>query len=285
MTAYLRMTKPTIVMLIVVTAIPALLMASAGKVEVIVWMIALLGTVLSAASASVFNHVFDAQLDQQMARTRNRPLAKGQVTKGRATLFALILGFGALVVLAWGTTLTATVIAFGGIVFYALVYTLILKRHTPQNIVIGGAAGAVGPLIGWSAVTGELSWAAWLLSLIIFLWTPPHFWALAIYYRHDYQQAKIPMYPAVYGVKRTKQAIICYITTLLPVWIALYLVSDCSIVFLLISLALTGYFLRRAWLFDTGGSMALFRFSCLYILLLFSGLAVDQMVVLMLVGT
>lgn len=284
MNAYLQMTKPTIVMLIVVTAIPALLMASAGAVDIIVWTVALVGTVLSAASASVFNHVFDAQLDQQMTRTRNRPLARGQVTKRRAIIFASVLAIGALAILAWGTTLTATGIAFGGIVFYALVYTLILKRHTPQNIVIGGAAGAVGPLIGWAAVTGELSWVAWLLSLIIFLWTPPHFWALAIYYRRDYQRAQIPMYPAVYGVKRTKQAIICYVVTLLPVWVALYLVSSCSLVFLLISLALTGYFLRRAWLFntDTGDSMALFRFSCLYILLLFAGLAVDQVVVLLL---
>ena len=284
MNAYLRMTKPTIVMLIVVTAMPALLMASAGAVDVIVWTVALIGTVLSAASASVFNHVFDAQLDQQMTRTRNRPLARGQVTKRRAIIFASLLAIGALAILAWGTTLTATGIAFGGIVFYALVYTLILKRHTPQNIVIGGAAGAVGPLIGWAAVTGELSWVAWLLSLIIFLWTPPHFWALAIYYRHDYQRAQIPMYPAVYGVKRTKRAIICYVVTLLPVWVTLYLVSSCSLVFLLISLTLTGYFLRRAWLFntDTGDSMALFRFSCLYILLLFAGLAVDQVVVLLL---
>ena len=284
MNAYLRMTKPTIVMLIVVTAMPALLMASAGAVDVIVWTVALIGTVLSAASASVFNHVFDAQLDQQMTRTRNRPLARGQVTKRQAIIFASLLAIGALAILAWGTTLTATGIAFGGIVFYALVYTLILKRHTPQNIVIGGAAGAVGPLIGWAAVTGELSWVAWLLSLIIFLWTPPHFWALAIYYRHDYQRAQIPMYPAVYGVKRTKRAIICYVVTLLPVWVTLYLVSSCSLVFLLISLTLTGYFLRRAWLFntDTGDSMALFRFSCLYILLLFAGLAVDQVVVLLL---
>ena len=284
MIAYLKMTKPTIVMLIVVTAVPALLMASAGTIDLAVWVIALLGTILSAASASVFNHVFDANLDQQMIRTRNRPLAKGQVTKGRATVFALLLSVGALTLLAWGTTLTATVIAFGGIVFYALVYTLILKRNTPQNIVIGGAAGAVGPLIGWAAVTGELSWAAGLLSLIIFLWTPPHFWALAICYRNDYQRAKIPMYPAVYGVKRTKKAIICYVASLLPVWVALYLVSNCSVVFLLLSLVLTGYFLRRAWLFDTstGDSMALFRFSCLYVLLLFAGLAVDQVVVLLL---
>ena len=284
MIAYFKMTKPTIVLLIVITAVPALLMASAGAIEIGVWAIALLGTVLSAASASVFNHVFDAQLDQQMTRTRNRPLARGQVTKGRATVFALLLSVGALTVLAWGTTLTATAIALGGIVFYALVYTLILKRHTPQNIVIGGAAGAVGPLIGWAAVTGELSWAAGLLSLIIFLWTPPHFWALAIRYRNDYRRANIPMYPAVYGVKRTKRAIICYVASLLPVWVALYLVSNCSIVFLLLSLVVTGYFLRRAWLFDTsnGDSMALFRFSCLYVLLLFTGLAVDQVVILLL---
>lgn len=282
MTAYLKMTKPTIVMLIVVTAVPALLMASAGSADVTIWIVALLGTVLSASSASVFNHIFDAQLDQQMTRTRNRPLARGQVTKGRAIVFASLLAIGALTVLAWGTTLTATAIALGGIVFYALVYTLILKRHTPQNIVIGGAAGAVGPLIGWAAVTGELSWPAWLLSLIIFLWTPPHFWSLAICYRNDYRRAKIPMYPTVYGVKRTKRAIVCYVATLLPVWTALYLVSNCSIVFLLLSLALTGYFLRRAWLFDTSTSdgMALFRFSCLYILLSFAGLTVDQLVVL-----
>ena len=278
--AYWQLTKPTIVMLILVTSIPSVLMAFAGNFELWVFIGALLGTVLAAASASVFNHIFEVHLDQRMARTRQRPLASGRISRGRAVLFALSLGLAALAVLAWGTTLLATVLALSGIVFYALFYTLVLKPTTPQNIVIGGAAGAVGPLIGWAAVTGNLSWSAWLLFLVIFLWTPPHFWALAIHYCEDYRRAAVPMYPVVYGVRKTQNLIVVYILLLLPVLVGFYAVSDCSLLFFVASLALTVWFLVRALLFrlGRGSEMALFRFSCYYILLLFGGLAIDQLI-------
>ena len=278
--AYWQLTKPTIVMLILVTAIPAVLMAFAGNFELRVFIAALLGTVLAAASASVLNHVFEAQLDQRMARTCQRPLAAGRISRGRAVLFALSLGLAALAVLAWGTTMLAALLALSGIAFYALLYTLVLKPMTPQNIVIGGAAGAVGPLIGWAAVTGNLSWSAWLLFLVIFLWTPPHFWALAIHYCEDYRRAAVPMYPVVYGVRKTQNLIVVYILALLPVLVGFYAVSDCSPLFFIASLALTVWFLVQALLFrlGRGSEMALFRFSCYYILLLFGGLAIDQLI-------
>lgn len=279
--AYLRMTKPTIVMLILVTAIPASLMAFAGNFELRVFVGALLGTVLAAASASVFNHIFEVQLDRKMARTCKRPLAAGRVSSRRALLFALVLALAALLVLAWGTTTMAVLLALVGIAFYALFYTLVLKPATPQNIVIGGAAGAVGPLIGWAAVTGNLSWSAWLLFLVIFLWTPPHFWALAIHYREDYRRANVPMYPVVHGVRRTKNLIVVYILSLLPVLVVFYAVSSCSLYFFIVSMLITTWFLLKALRFRAGhgSEMALFRFSCIYILLLFGGLSLDQLLI------
>lgn len=278
--AYWQLTKPTIVLLILMTAIPAVLMAFAGNFELRVFIGALLGTVLAAASASVLNHVFEAHLDRRMARTRRRPLAAGHISRRRAVLFALSLGFASLAVLAWGTTLLAALLALSGIAFYALFYTLVLKPTTPQNIVIGGAAGAVGPLIGWAAVTGNLSWSAWLLFLVIFLWTPPHFWALAIHYCEDYRRASVPMYPVVHGVRKTQNLIVLYVLSLLPVLIIFYTVSDCSTLFFIASLVLTVWFLVQALLLRAGRSneMALFRFSCYYILLLFGGLAIDQLI-------
>jgi len=279
--AYWQLTKPTIVLLIVVTSIPSVLMAFAGNFELGVFVGALLGTVLAAASASVLNHVFEAHLDRRMTRTRQRPLAARRVSRGRAVLFALSLGLAALAVLAWGTTVLAALLALSGIAFYALFYTLVLKPTTPQNIVIGGAAGAVGPLIGWAAVTGNLSWSAWLLFLVIFLWTPPHFWALAIHYCEDYRRASVPMYPVVHGVRKTQNLIVIYVIALLPVLVGLYAVSECSPLFFIASLALTLWFLVQAVLLRVGrgSEMALFRFSCYYILLLFGGLAIDQLVV------
>ncbi len=280
MLSYLQLTKPTIVLLILVTSIPSVLMAFAGSFELRVFVGALLGTVLAAASASVFNHLFEARLDQRMARTRKRPLAAGHISRPRALLFALSLGATALAVLAWGTTLLAALLALSGIAFYALFYTLVLKPTTPQNIVIGGAAGAVGPLIGWAAVTGSLSWSAWLLFLVIFLWTPPHFWALAIRYCEDYRRASVPMYPVVHGVRKTQDLIVVYVCALLPVLVVFYAVSDCSLLFFIAGLALTVWFLRQALLLRGGRSneMALFSFSCYYILLLFGGLAIDQLI-------
>ena len=279
--AYLQLTKPTIVLLILVTSVPSLLMAFAGNFELRVFVGALLGTVLAAAAASVFNHVFEAQLDRRMTRTRDRPLAAGRISRKRALLFALLLTVMALLVLLWGTTVAATLLALSGIAFYAFFYTKVLKPATPQNIVIGGAAGAVGPLIGWAAVTGNLSWSAWLLFLIIFLWTPPHFWALAIHYRDDYRRVDVPMYPVVYGIHRTHRLMIIYIFSLLPVLVAFYFTSQCSLLFFIASIALTSWFLLQALRLRSGNGreLALFRFSCFYILLLFGGLAIDQLIV------
>ena len=280
---YLVLTKPVIVLLILVTAIPAVLMASAGQVDIAVLVSASLGVVLAAASASVFNHLLEADLDQRMHRTRNRPLARGTISKRSALLFAAALGVASVLTLLWQTTLVAALLAIVAILFYSLLYTLVLKPNTPQNIVIGGAAGAVGPLIGWAAVTGGLSWSAWLLFLLIFLWTPPHFWALAIHYRNDYEHAAVPMYPAVHGVEKTKRMIFLYVLAMLPVLLCFNLASDTSWLFFAISMGVSLYFLYKSWLFlrsNKQNDLSLFHFSCVYVLLLFSGLSIDQLLLM-----
>lgn len=283
MREYLTLTKPVIVLLILITAIPAVIMASAGHIDVIVLIAAALGVMFAAASASVFNHLLEADLDQRMHRTRNRPLAKGVISKRSAFFFALALGIMSVMVLLWQTTLAAALLAVIAILFYALLYTLVLKPNTPQNIVIGGAAGAVGPLIGWAAVTGGLSWSAWLLFLLIFLWTPPHFWALAIHYRRDYQHASVPMYPAVHGVEKTKRMIFLYVLAMLPVLLGFNLVSDTSWLFFVVSMGISLHFLYKSWVFlrsNKQNDLSLFRFSCVYVLLLFSGISIDQLVLM-----
>ena len=278
---YLTLTKPTIVLLILITALPAVLMASSGKIDLLIFICALVGVVFASASASVFNHILEHRLDQRMLRTHKRPLAQGRISIPSALLFAFVLGIASVLVLFWGTTPAAALLALTGILFYALFYTLLLKPNTTQNIVIGGAAGAVGPLIGWSAITGELSWSAFLLFLLIFLWTPPHFWALAIHYREDYRRAAVPMYPTVHGVERTKQLIFYYVLSLLPVLLCFNFISNCSVVFFVASVLITLYFLLKSWLFlrGKGNDLSLFRFSCIYVLLLFSGLSIDQLLI------
>ncbi|MDE3269215.1 MAG: heme o synthase [Pseudomonadota bacterium] len=277
---YLVLTKPVIVLLILVTAIPAVLMASREQLDVIVLIAAALGVMLAAASASVFNHLLEADLDQRMYRTRSRPLARGTISKSAACMFATALGIASVLMLLWQTTLVAALLAVVAILFYALLYTLVLKPNTPQNIVIGGAAGAVGPLIGWAAVTGGLSWSAWLLFLLIFLWTPPHFWALAIHYRRDYKHADVPMYPTVHGVAKTKRMIFLYVLAILPVLLCFNLVSDTSQWFFAISMVVSLYFLYKSWSFlrsNKQNDLSLFHFSCIYVLLLFSGISIDQL--------
>ncbi|MEP7028231.1 MAG: heme o synthase, partial [Candidatus Eisenbacteria bacterium] len=240
---------------------------------------AILGTALAAASAASFNHYFDRDIDALMVRTRMRPLPTGTLTPVQ------VLGFSfALAALAWGvlaglTTTLAAVVGMLSIVYYALFYTVWLKRATPQNIVIGGAAGATAPLIAWAAVTGTIGLPAVLLAAIVFFWTPPHFWALALYRREDYVRANIPMYPVIHGEEKTRQQIMLYTIYLVPITIFPALIGVAGPVYWAPALVLGGAFLWFAWRLlvtaETGRAVKLFRFSIAYLFLLFIALGID----------
>lgn len=282
--SYLTLTKPTISLLVVVTIVPALLLAAKGLPDVGVALAALIGTFLSSASASVFNHLLDSDLDVRMARTRGRPVASGAVSPTAALLFGSVLGIVSLVILYAFTTPLAAHVAFVANAFYVLVYTLCLKRYTDQNIVIGGAAGSVGPLIGWAAVSGDIGWPAWALFAVIFLWTPPHFWALALKYKTDYAAAGVPMLPVTRGDEVTRRQIFAYTLTLFPPIIALTAFGAAGNVFLISSLAATGWFSWKAWqLFrakNNTQAMPVFHYSCLYVFIVFGALTLDRVVAL-----
>jgi protoheme IX farnesyltransferase len=218
---YLELTKPGVLALMILTSVIGMFMAVPGWVPIDALILGNLGIVLCAGAAAVVNHVVDQEIDQRMARTQNRPLAKGRVSNRNAVLFAIALsGAGMATLLIWVNALTAW-LTLASLVGYAFVYTLFLKRATPQNIVIGGLAGAAPPLLGWTAVTGEIHGHALLLVLIIFAWTPPHFWALAIHRREEYALVDIPMLPVTHGVRFTQlhillYTIIMFLITLLP---------------------------------------------------------------------
>ena len=276
-----QMTKPTITLLVVVTTIPGLLLAlEPGELPTLslLWG-ALLGAGLTSASAAVFNQVVEMDVDRLMMRTCGRSLPKGAVSKNTGVFFGLVL----LVMGEWclwyfATPLAAAVALFGHL-FYVLIYTMILKKRTVQNIVIGGAAGAVGPLIGWAAVTGQLSWEAWAMFVVIFLWTPPHFWSLAIKYMEDYRQAGIPMYPVVHGEAKTRRLIFLYTASLIPV--VVYLAYVTGPLFLLFGGGLTVVFAWKAWKLWTEPAnnelMPFFHYSCFYTFGVFGVMTIERL--------
>jgi protoheme IX farnesyltransferase len=279
--SYVPLTKPTISLLVVVTVVPALLLATQGLPHLVPALAALAGTYLASASASVFNHILDSDVDVRMARTRSRPVASGAVSQNAALLFGSVLGLASLVLLYTLATPLAAGVAFVANAFYVLVYTLCLKRYTSQNIVIGGAAGSVGPLIGWAAVTGDIGWPAWALFAIIFLWTPPHFWALALKYKKDYASAGIPMLPVVKGDEATRRQIFGYTLTLFPPILAIYYYGAANVTYLVTALAATAWFTFKAWQLlvskDNLKAMPVFHYSCLYLFIVFGGLTVDRL--------
>ncbi len=276
---FLSLTKPTITLLVVITAIPSLLLATGGLPNPLLSICTLVGLTLTSGSAAAFNHLLEADVDIHMARTKQRSIASGRVSKKQGITFASILGLSGLALLYFGTQPLAAALALGGHLFYSLVYTKFLKTRTPQNIVIGGVAGAMGPLIGWAAVAGTVEWPAWMLFAIITLWTPPHFWALALKYKLDYARAGIPMYPVVYGDEKTRKAMMLYTFTLFPPILALFIFNKAGWFFLVASLAATGKFcwdaiqVYRAH--NNNNAMRLFHYSCLYIFWIFIALVID----------
>jgi heme o synthase len=280
-TQYYNLTKPKVVFLIVFTAMVGMLLAVDGAVSIDIFVFGLLGIGFAAASGAAINHVVDEHIDKIMERTKNRPLASGEIDQKSALIFALSLGALGIAILVVFINLLTAVLTFFSLVGYALIYTMYLKRATPQNIVLGGAAGAAPPLLGWTAVTGTIETEALLLFLIIFIWTPPHFWALAIRRREEYAKADIPMLPVTHGVGFTKIQILLYTILLFIVTLMPFLIQMSGLIYLAGAIALGVGFLYYAvklYLDPEPDQIAMktFGYSIFYLTWLFAFLLADH---------
>jgi protoheme IX farnesyltransferase len=277
---YYALTKPGVVQLLVFTAIVGMFLATPGMVPWDVLLLGSLGIGLAAAAAAVVNQVIDHNIDAQMARTRSRPLPTGRVNERDAYAFVLTLGLAGLAVLVLFVNALTALLTFLSLIGYAVVYTVYLKRATPQNIVIGGAAGAAPPVLGWAAVNGDVSGYALLLFLIIFTWTPPHFWALAVARKADYERAEIPMLPVTHGVELTKSFVVYYTILLLIVTLLPYLTGMSGALYLagalLLDLGFLYYALKLKFRPQIDTAMATFRYSISYLMALFTFLLFDH---------
>jgi protoheme IX farnesyltransferase len=280
--AWLELTKPRIVSLVLFTGLPALLLAAHGWPPVAVTWGALVGIALSAASAASFNHYFDRDIDALMRRTRTRPLPSGALPPIAAVALGLVLGALAMGVLVATTTVLAAGLALASILYYALFYTVWLKRRTPMNIVIGGGAGASAPLIAWAAVTGSVGLPAILLASIIFLWTPPHFWALSLYRRDDYERAGLPMLPVTHGEPETRRQILLYTIVLVASTLAVAPLAGLGPIYTVSAAILGALFIAGAERLRRAPSVphaqGLFRYSIAYLFVLFLVMCVDALV-------
>ena len=287
---YLELTKPRVVALLVFTALVGMFLAVPGLPPLHESVFGLFGIWLAASSAAAINHLFDQRIDKVMVRTAHRPLATGALRPVQVLVFALLLGIASMLVLALLVNPLTALLTFAGLIGYAVVYTGWLKRATPQNIVIGGVAGAVPPLLGWAAVTnmqGPWDWQyALLLVLIIFVWTPPHFWALAIFRREDYARALIPMLPVTHGVTYTRWQILFYTVLLLQVSLLPVIFGMSGLFYLGGALVLGSVFLWYAWRLldppDEFFAMRVFQYSVVYLMALFAFLLVDHWLPLLL---
>jgi protoheme IX farnesyltransferase len=280
--SYVALTKPRIIELLLVTTLPTMLVARRGVPSIGLMLATLVGGALAAGGANAMNMVLDRDIDSVMHRTRHRPLVTGEVTPRAATVFAVVLEAAAFTELWSLVNLLSAVLALAATAFYLVVYTLWLKRTSTQNIVIGGAAGAVPVLVGWAAVTDRLGWAPLVLFAVIVIWTPPHFWALAIRYREDYAAAHVPMLPVVATLRRTAQQILVYTVLLVAVTVLFAAVGHMGALYLVGALVLGALFivfalrLRREP--TERAAMALFRYSITYLSLLFVAMAGDVLI-------
>jgi protoheme IX farnesyltransferase len=282
--AYVALTKPRIIELLLVTTVPAMILAARGipRLDLIFWT--LVGGTLAAGSANAINCYLDRDIDLLMVRTRRRPLPAHEVEPERAVVFGLVLGVVAFVVLTYFVNLLAAFLAMLAIAFYVIVYTMVMKRTTPQNIVIGGAAGALPPVIGWAAVTGDIGLPALVLFALVFYWTPPHFWALSLRIAKDYAAAGVPMLPVVRGVPETTRQIALYTILLVAISLILFAVARMGVVYLAAAVILGAIFLWQAYRLwrvgtspegSTAGAIRLYKYSITYLSLLFLAVAVD----------
>jgi len=279
--AYVNLTKPRIILLLIVSTIPAMILAEGGLPSFWLMLATVGGGAVVAGGANAMNCYFDRDIDGMMSRTRGRPVPAGQIEPERAALFGVILGGAGFLVLEAFTNLLAAFLTLGAFGFYLVVYTLLLKRTTPLNIVIGGAAGAMPPVVGWAAVTGEVGLPALVLFAIVVFWTPPHFWALALNFSSDYERARVPMLPVVLGEKETRRQILLHSVALVAVSLLLSATGATGLIYLTAAVLLGGVFILfavRLWRGTAGrASAALFRYSILYLGLLFAAVAVDAL--------
>ncbi|MBT3027133.1 MAG: protoheme IX farnesyltransferase [gamma proteobacterium symbiont of Ctena orbiculata] len=283
---YYEMTKPKVVLLIAFTALVGMLLSHDGLAPLQPLLFGLLGISLAAASGAVINHVIDQRIDAMMDRTSWRPIPSGHMDTPHAMSFALVLGAISMLLLYFLVNPLTALLTFFALIGYAVVYTLYLKRNTPQNIVWGGLAGAAPPLLGWCAITGEVTVESFLLLLIIFIWTPPHFWPLAIHRRDDYAKADVPMLPVTHGIDFTKQQILIYTIMLLAVTLLPFVIQMSGYLYLCGALVLGCLFIYHAVkLLRSDGrehAMKTFAFSILYLSLLFTLLLADHYLQLLL---
>ena len=285
--AYVALTKPRIIELLLVTTVPTMFVAERGWPELGLVIATLIGGSLAAGGANAFNMVIDRDIDAIMDRTKGRPLVTGAMSPRAATVFAAAIEVASFVVLAVWVNMLSAVLALSATAFYVFIYTLWLKRRSKQNIVIGGAAGAVPVLIGWSAVTNSLAWTPVVLFAVIFIWTPPHFWALAVRYRDDYAAADVPMLPVVASLKRTTLEILVYTIVLWAASLLVGPVGELGWIYAVGALVLGGlftyyagylYYLAQSDRADVARAMRLFHYSISYLTVLFVLMAVDVLV-------
>jgi protoheme IX farnesyltransferase len=288
--AYVALTKPRIIELLLVTTVPAMVLATREVPGIAVghwaWLTVwtLVGGTLAAGSANAINCYLDRDIDELMVRTRRRPLPAHQVDPDRAVVFGVVLGVISFAVLAWFVNMLSAFLALLAIAFYVVIYTIVMKRTTPQNIVIGGAAGALPPVIGWAAVTGNIGVPALLLFALVFYWTPPHFWALSLRIKKDYAAAGVPMLPVVRGIAETSRQIGLYTILMVAISLILWAVARMGVVYLAAAVILGAIFLRQAYSLwrqgsseegSTAGAIRLYKYSISYLTLLFAAVAID----------
>jgi len=282
LSAYLALTKPRIIELLLITTVPTMFVAAKHLPSGLIIFLTVLGGALAAGGANAFNMVYDMDIDKIMKRTSKRPLVTGDVSPKAALIFAFALEIMSFMLLWQTVNLLSAVLAVAATCFYVLIYTMWLKRSTSQNIVIGGAAGAVPVLVGWSAVTGHLSWTAIILFLVIFFWTPPHFWALALKYKEDYVAARVPMLPAVSDTKKVVHNIQIYSVILLLISLAIAPVGHLGWVFFIITLLLGLIFCYKTFTLNKDlsekNAMRLFGYSITYLTLLFVSMGLTAIV-------
>ena len=277
---YFALTKPNVMSLLLFTTLTAMMIAVGGWPSPVLIVWTMLGGALASASSAAINMYLDRDIDALMTRTKKRPIPSGRVKPRHALLFGIALGAAAFVELALAVNLLAAALSTAGILYYVFIYTMWLKRTTPQNIVIGGAAGAIPPLVGWAAVTDHVGITALLLFAIVFVWTPPHFWALALMKKDEYARVGIPMLPSVRGDAETKKQILIYTAALTAVTLAMVPLHLMGVVYLACAIALDAMFLAFAvWVARTGSRKSeglMYRFSMLYLALLFVAMVIDR---------
>ncbi len=278
---YVTLTKPRIIILLLVTALGGMFLASQGAPEASLILLVLGGGALASGGANAMNHALDKDIDERMDRTKERPVATGRIDANQALAFGIALNLLAFTLLSTMVNPLSAVLTLGATLFYVLVYTKVLKRTTPQNIVIGGAAGAIPPMVGWTAVTGQLDLPALYLFAIVFFWTPPHFWALSLILKDDYARAGVPMLPVVAGVDKTKTSILLYSVLLLALTLMFSsTVTSLHWIYLASSSALGVGFVGLAWRLkrrpEIEGARLFFYYSMLYLAALFLAIMIDS---------